>query len=233
MRDRVREPMPGEIRLQWWRDVLNGERAGEAAANPVAAALIETIARFALPRRAAARPDRGARVRSLRRSDADACARWRPTRRKTASTLFELAARICRRRRRARSSSPARACRDRLRIADAAAARSRVTPRGARSTFRTSCWIVTALAPRTSSPGRATPDCAMRLPICAARRARHLSSVRSAVPQLPAAACRRFCRSRCARISLRRWTARLRPVQDPAVEIPQWRRQWTLGAARR
>src|SRR5882724_10428465 len=49
IRDRAREPMPGEIRLQWWRDVLNGERAGEASANPVAAALIETVARFALP----------------------------------------------------------------------------------------------------------------------------------------------------------------------------------------
>ena len=41
--------MPGEIRLQWWRDVLSGERGGEASANPVAAALMQTIARFALP----------------------------------------------------------------------------------------------------------------------------------------------------------------------------------------
>jgi phytoene synthase len=49
VRDRVREPMAGEIRLQWWRDVLAGERSGEAAANPVAAALTATIARFALP----------------------------------------------------------------------------------------------------------------------------------------------------------------------------------------
>src|SRR3569833_2834102 len=49
VRDRAREPMPGEIRLQWWRDVLNGERAGEAHANPIAAALTETIARFSLP----------------------------------------------------------------------------------------------------------------------------------------------------------------------------------------
>jgi 15-cis-phytoene synthase len=49
VRDRVREPMAGEIRLQWWRDVVAGERAGEAAANPVAAALIDTIARCALP----------------------------------------------------------------------------------------------------------------------------------------------------------------------------------------
>ena len=37
VRDLAREPMPGEIRLQWWSDVLSGTRAGEAAANPVAA----------------------------------------------------------------------------------------------------------------------------------------------------------------------------------------------------
>src|SRR5947199_5129239 len=49
IRERAREPMPGEIRLQWWRDALNGERAGEAAANPVAAALLDTIAHFSLP----------------------------------------------------------------------------------------------------------------------------------------------------------------------------------------
>lgn len=47
--DRTREPMAGEIRLQWWRDVLNGERVGEAASSPVAAALLDTIARHALP----------------------------------------------------------------------------------------------------------------------------------------------------------------------------------------
>lgn len=49
VRDRAREPMPGEIRLRWWRDVLAGERAGEAAANPVSAALIDTIKRLELP----------------------------------------------------------------------------------------------------------------------------------------------------------------------------------------
>jgi phytoene synthase len=46
----VREPMAGEIRYQWWRDVVAGERAAEAAANPVAAALLETIAFHGLPR---------------------------------------------------------------------------------------------------------------------------------------------------------------------------------------
>lgn len=48
VRDVAREPMPGEIRLQWWREVVCGERSGEAAANPVAAALLATIQRYNL-----------------------------------------------------------------------------------------------------------------------------------------------------------------------------------------
>lgn len=44
VRDVAREPMPGEIRLQWWREVLAGERVGEAAAHPVAAALLAGLA---------------------------------------------------------------------------------------------------------------------------------------------------------------------------------------------
>jgi phytoene synthase len=49
VRDIAREPMPGEIRLQWWREVVSGERSGEAAANPVAAALLATMLRYNLP----------------------------------------------------------------------------------------------------------------------------------------------------------------------------------------
>jgi phytoene synthase len=49
VRELAREPMAGEIRLQWWREVIAGTRPGEAAANPVAAALLETIARYGLP----------------------------------------------------------------------------------------------------------------------------------------------------------------------------------------
>jgi len=52
IRESVREALPGEIRLQWWRDVLQGEARGDALANPVAAALIETIDTFRLPSQA-------------------------------------------------------------------------------------------------------------------------------------------------------------------------------------
>jgi 15-cis-phytoene synthase len=48
VREVAREALPGEIRLQWWIDVINGERAGEARANPVAAALLEVIERHKL-----------------------------------------------------------------------------------------------------------------------------------------------------------------------------------------
>jgi 15-cis-phytoene synthase len=48
VRDLAREPMPGEIRLQWWREAIAGERASEAAANPVAAALREALERHDL-----------------------------------------------------------------------------------------------------------------------------------------------------------------------------------------
>lgn len=52
VRDAVRESLAGELRLQWWRDALQGEARGDVKANPVAAALDDTIVRFRLPRQA-------------------------------------------------------------------------------------------------------------------------------------------------------------------------------------
>lgn len=45
LRASVRDPRAGEIRLVWWREAL----AGEAQGNPVAAALLDTLARFRPP----------------------------------------------------------------------------------------------------------------------------------------------------------------------------------------
>jgi phytoene synthase len=49
IRHAVHEPMPGEIRLQWWREAVGRERDEEAAANPVAAALLQAITANDLP----------------------------------------------------------------------------------------------------------------------------------------------------------------------------------------
>ena len=47
VRDLVREPLPGEIRLQWWRDVLESGGTGEG--HPLAQELLSAITRHRLP----------------------------------------------------------------------------------------------------------------------------------------------------------------------------------------
>lgn len=49
IRDLISEPMPGEIRLQWWRDVISAGTAEAAGGHPVAAALVEAINAHTLP----------------------------------------------------------------------------------------------------------------------------------------------------------------------------------------
>ena len=43
VRDQVTQPLPGEIRLQWWTDMLEGHVHGSADGNPVAAELLRAI----------------------------------------------------------------------------------------------------------------------------------------------------------------------------------------------
>ncbi|RDE09305.1 phytoene/squalene synthase family protein [Pelagibacterium lacus] len=50
IRERVSEPGPGEIRLQWWHDAIEGQEGhGAIAQNPVADALLQTLDRLQLP----------------------------------------------------------------------------------------------------------------------------------------------------------------------------------------
>jgi phytoene synthase len=49
VREAVSEPLPGEIRLQWWRDALAGAAHGDVNAHPVATPLRATIVRYQLP----------------------------------------------------------------------------------------------------------------------------------------------------------------------------------------
>jgi len=49
IRDRAREPAPGEIRLQWWADALAGQEHGAVRQNPIADALLGAIEDHRLP----------------------------------------------------------------------------------------------------------------------------------------------------------------------------------------
>lgn len=49
VRDQVSQPLPGEIRLQWWTDALAGQGHGDVEQNPVAAELLLAIQAHDLP----------------------------------------------------------------------------------------------------------------------------------------------------------------------------------------
>ena len=49
IRDAIKEPMAGEMRLQWWRDAIIGNSSTETAGNPVADALCGAIEAHSLP----------------------------------------------------------------------------------------------------------------------------------------------------------------------------------------
>ena len=49
VREQVSQPLPGEIRLQWWTDMLAGSGHGGVEGNPVAAELLRAIRTHGLP----------------------------------------------------------------------------------------------------------------------------------------------------------------------------------------
>ena len=71
VRLQVSQALPGEMRLQWWTDMLAGAGHGGIEGNPVAAELLLAIRNARLAGRVAVAIDRGASVRSLQRCDAD------------------------------------------------------------------------------------------------------------------------------------------------------------------
>src|SRR5436305_9654489 len=46
----VSDPMPGEIRMQWWTDALEDAARGDVRAHPVAHAFLDTTDKCGLPR---------------------------------------------------------------------------------------------------------------------------------------------------------------------------------------
>src|ERR1700737_2491691 len=49
VREQVSQPLPGEVRLQWWTDMLAGAGHGGVEGNPVAGELLQAIRAFRLP----------------------------------------------------------------------------------------------------------------------------------------------------------------------------------------
>ncbi len=226
VRDRVREPMAGEIRLQWWRDVLNGERAGEAAANPVAAALLDTVARFSLPAQ---------RLIDLIEAHAfDLYDDPMPTFdaldgyvRHTTATIFDLAALIC--------GGPAEYASERAGLAWGITAllRSFALHASRRQLFVPLQALEGEAFSADVFAGQASPWLINGLAMLRNRARGHLEAFEAQLAQLPAGAMPAFLPVALVASYLAEME---RPGYDPfktAVEVPQWRRQWVLWRAAR
>lgn len=229
VRDVAREPMPGEIRLQWWREVVEGERAEEARAHPVAAGLMETVAQYGLPVQmlsdlidAHAFDLYDDPMPSLVHAEAYAA--------KTSSALFLLAGTI-------------------LHGADAApddlahhsgtaygfAEKLRLFPRHA---ARRQLFIPLDLLQRYGAnpedifAGKVTPALRAALAEMRLHIRGHLAAAHDLLATAPAAVLPALLPVALVRPLLKRMERR---GYDPfgAIDVPQWRRQWTLWRAAR
>jgi 15-cis-phytoene synthase len=226
---RVREaahgPLPGEIRLQWWSEVIGGGRREEARDNPVAASLLETIARHDLA------PARLLDLVEAHRFDvydepmAD-LAEFETYANRTSSALFALAAQILAGAGAAAITTPAG-------IAFAVTGLLRAFPLHA---ARGQLYLPKELFDKHQVQlpdvfaGRSTP--ALRNAVAALRdfADRELRTAGEGIAALPPAAIPALLPVALVRPALRR-LRRSNPFSPG--EIPPWRRQWLMWRAAR
>jgi phytoene synthase len=226
IRDRIREPMAGEIRLQWWRDVLNGERGDEAAANPVAAGLLQAMARHALPAQ---------RLFDLVEAHAfDLYDDPMPSMealegyvRHTSGTVFDMAARIC--------GAPAGAAADHAGLAYGVTALLRAFALHAsrRQFFVPMQFLDDGAMPEQAFAGQSSAELTKALGMLRDRAQNHLAAFERALAQAPRVAMPALLPAALVPGYL---AVMYRPDYDPfrtPVEVPQWRRQWALWRAAR
>lgn len=226
----VREPLAGEVRLQWWRDVLMGAGRGEVAANPVAAALQDTIAQCAL--------DGGplvelieARRFDLYREPMQTIAQFETYARQTSSALIGLALTIL------NGASPASqgaAEHAGLAIGTTALLRA-VGPHAARGRVYLPLEVMTrhGAVPGDILSAAMTPEIGRVLAEMRERALAHVAAARPALADIspqagPALLPLALVRAYLARMARRDFN----PFRE-AADLPLWRRQWILWRAAR
>jgi phytoene synthase len=222
--------MPGEIRLQWWRDALLGEAQGEAAANPIAAALREVAVRYRLPPSAFAELI-DARGFDLYDEPMQSLADLEGYVRRTSSALIELAMRVLRDGKDAGAPDLA----DHAGIAYGIAGLLRAFPTHA---ARHQLYLPAEVMQRHGAQaedvfaGKATAEVRAALAELRLRARGHLAAARERIGDAPAALIPALLPAALARPTLDRMERRSYRPFKPA-ELPQWRRQWILWRAAR
>ncbi len=224
----VKEPLAGEVRLQWWREAVAGERPGEARAHPVASALLEVIGRYGMPL------DRFDEMIEARRFELGgelmgSLDQLETYARHTSSNLIELAVRVLDR----EAHTPAFAGPAGTSVAMAGLLRRFALDAARGQLFLPADLLVQyAVVPQDIFAGQSSDGLIAALAylrdVAAARyeEARELTGAAghtSIAAWLPAALVPPYLR------------ALTRGERHPfrAVEVPQWRRQWALWRAAR
>jgi phytoene synthase len=226
--DLAREPLPGEIRFQWWRETLLGEREGEARANPIAAALLETLSQYNL---------RGEKLLDLieaHRFDVYndpivSLAALQSYALRTAAPIFEFAVYIL-------GSGPTSAITNVAGDAGQAQTITDVVALLPRHAARRQLYVPQetlrhyGAEPEDLLSMRATPGVRGTLAELRLRARRHLARVGMAATEIPTNARPAFL----SLAPLRRWLLDMeRPDYDPfrPAQVAPWRRQWRIWRA--
>lgn len=230
VRETAREPMPGEIRLQWWRDVLGGVGRGDVAAHPVATALRETVVRYRLPPKALAELI-DARSFDLYDDPMASLADLERYAERTSSALIAMAARILSDGRDPGIDELAR----HAGIAYAIAGLLRTLPLHA---ARGQCFVPVELLERYGAriedfkARKATTGLRAALAELRLRARRHLAGARELAARTPPEFAPALLPVALAGPLLRRMERR-RYNPFRGNDMPQWRRQWLLWRAAR
>jgi phytoene synthase len=229
VRELVHNPPAGEIRLQWWRDALERPGTGEARANPVAAAFLDTIIRFRLPLQPLMDMIE-ARSFDLYNDPMPTLAALEGYAAKTSAALIELAARILNR----PPGDVAEAARHGG-LAFALAGLLRAFPLHA---SRGQVYVPLEIAkrhgakPKDMLAGHPTAELAATLAEMRGIARSHYDDYVRVSASFPASVAPAFLPVALVPLYLKRLErARSRPFQ--LVQVPQWRRQWTLWRAAR
>lgn len=228
IREAISEPLPGEIRLEWWRDTL---ARGASGGHPLAGALLRTIESCRLPL-AAFDAMLEARIFDLYDDPMPDMAAFEAYAGATASVLFQLAAIVL-----ADGTDPVSAdASGHAGVAYALTGLLRSRPHHARAGQIYLPLDILARAgadPADLLTGRATKGVRAGLAELRALARKHLRLAQAEAAGLPAPIRAAFLPLALVEPTLRRLESiGAGPLASPA-ELPQWRRQWILWRAAR
>jgi phytoene synthase len=230
VRERAREPLPGELRLQFWADLLENKSRGEIEAHPVASALMDTIVRYGI------RPHALADLLEARRFDLynepfATLAELESYAEKTSSILIDLAARILNNGSDAGIAELAK----HAGLAYAIVGLVRAIPlHAARGQLYIPIEILSRHGAKCENllAGKISPELREAIAEMGVQVERHLARARELLVNVPPAILPALLPIALVRPTLKRLRRRR---HDPfrLSEIPQWRRQWIIWRAAR